>query len=97
MVNWNYDSPELQRELADSYRNLEDSLPDSKIRGFNDQACKIRKGSRGPLKKSSKENAEQIINEETKAIEISDSYQLGEDIADHSVDSRFWPKNDEIQ
>lgn len=82
--------------LRDSYDALEENLSQnnkSPVRGFNDEAMKLRGGKRGRLKHN-EEYGEQILEEEADAIaEDCSNYETsesGEGLARKVVNKPFW-------
>lgn len=84
--------------LKDSYDDLEENLTQnnkSPLKGFNDEAKKIRGGRRSQLKQN-EAYGEQILQEELEAIaEDCSSYETsesGESLAKKVVKKPFWKR-----
>jgi hypothetical protein len=87
-----------RKRLEESYDALEQNLTQnnrSPLKGFNDEAKKLRGGERGRLKKT-KKYGEQILEEESQVINFDcskfESSELGEKLAKDVVNEPFWKK-----
>jgi alkaline phosphatase len=79
-----------RKEDSERYKQIEDNLGKSNIGDYNDESHRLR-GKRG--RKAIKKNPEtrpQLVEEETKAIEFSESDKDGYNVARKSVNKKWW-------